>query len=181
MIRSGKSETRSLDDNFVPPGEDFLMPVSSPSSSQAAKAPRSESTAAIPSAVIGPKIIVKGELVGEEDLLIQGQVDGTINLKGNHLTIGKQGVVKANVVAQTITIEGTVEGDVVGGDRIEILASSNVQGNLVAERVTLEDGAKFKGSIDMDGDTKKTAMRSYEPQRSNVSSVEKAAASDGSK
>jgi len=104
----------------------------------------------LPTAIIGPKIRFKGELVGEEDLLIQGQVDGTIDLKNNTLTIGEQGVVKANVVANTVTIEGTIEGDVYGQERISILASSNVKGNIVADRVTLEDGAKFRGSIDMD-------------------------------
>jgi cytoskeletal protein CcmA (bactofilin family) len=107
-------------------------------------------SASSPSAVIGPKITFKGELTGEEDLMIQGRVEGTIDLKGNHLTIGKQGVVKANLMAKTITIEGTVEGDLIGQDRIEIKSSSNVKGNLIAARVTLEDGAKFRGSIDME-------------------------------
>jgi cytoskeletal protein CcmA (bactofilin family) len=77
-------------------------------------------------------------------------VEGSIDLKGNHLIIGQQGVVKANLMAKTITIEGTVEGDLIGQERIEIKASSNVKGNLIAARVTLEDGAKFRGSIDMD-------------------------------
>lgn len=104
---------------------------------------------ALPTAVIGPKIRFKGELAGEEDLLIQGQVEGTIDLKNNTLTVGKQGVVKANVIAKTVTIEGTVEGDLFGQERISILASSNVKGNIIADRVILEDGAKFRGSIDM--------------------------------
>ena len=101
-------------------------------------------------ATIGPKIRFKGELVGEEDLLIQGQIDGTIDLKNHHLIVGDKGVIKADVIAKTITIEGTVEGDVFGQERIAIKSSSNVRGNLVGDRVTLEDGAKFKGSIDMD-------------------------------
>jgi len=88
--------------------------------------------------------------VGEEDLLVQGQIDGTIDLRNNTLTVGEQGTVKANVLAKTITIEGSVEGDIYGKERIEIKSSSHVRGNLVADRVTLEDGAKFKGSIDMD-------------------------------
>ena len=103
-----------------------------------------------PGAVIGPKITFKGELSGEEDLLVQGTVEGTIDLKGYQLTIGEQGTVKANLMAKTIIIEGTVEGDLIGQERIEIKASSNVKGNLIADRVTLEDGAKFRGSIDMD-------------------------------
>lgn len=118
-------------------------------------------TAPTPTAVIGPKIRFKGELVGEEDLLIQGQIDGTIDLKGNNLTIGKQGVIKANVLAKTITVEGTVEGDIFGQERIAIRSSSNVKGNLVAERVTLEDGAKFRGSIDMDVEARKAEFQKF--------------------
>jgi cytoskeletal protein CcmA (bactofilin family) len=103
-----------------------------------------------PIAVIGPKIIFKGELSGEEDLLIQGRVEGKIDLKGHHLTIGSQGVIKANVSAKTITIEGAIEGDVVAAEHIAVKSGSRVNGNLKAERVTLEDGAKFRGAIDMD-------------------------------
>ncbi|MEO0442881.1 MAG: polymer-forming cytoskeletal protein [Pseudomonadota bacterium] len=105
---------------------------------------------ATPAAVIGPKIRFKGELVGEEDLLIQGTIEGTIDLKNNNLTIGEQGIIKANAKAKTIIIEGKVDGDLRGAERIVIKESSNVTGNLVAERVSLEDGAKFRGSIDMD-------------------------------
>lgn len=107
---------------------------------------------AAPTAVIGPKITFKGELSGEEDLLILGRVEGNIDLKGNHLTIGSQGVIKANVIARTITVEGSVEGDIVASEHIAIKSASQVKGNLKAERVTLEDGAKFRGSIDMDMD-----------------------------
>ncbi|MBX2858298.1 MAG: polymer-forming cytoskeletal protein [Cellvibrionaceae bacterium] len=114
-------------------------------------------------AVIGPKIRVKGELVGEEDILVQGQVDGLVDLKDHTLTIGEQGVVRANVLAKTITIEGTVEGDLFGQERISILSSSNVQGNLVADRVILEDGAKFRGSIDMDVDAHKEQFNKLTP------------------
>jgi len=89
-------------------------------------------------------------LVGEEDLLVQGHVEGTIDLKNHNLTIGEQGVIKANAKAKTIIIEGKVDGDLRGEERIVIKESSNVSGNIVAERVSLEDGAKFRGSIDMD-------------------------------
>lgn len=105
-----------------------------------------------PAAVIGPKIRFKGELVGEEDLLVEGQVEGTIELKGHQLTVGEQGVLQANVKAKTVTVEGKVKGDLYGEQRIEIRSSSQVQGNIKADRVVLEDGAKFRGSIDMDMD-----------------------------
>lgn len=123
--------------------------------------PRSKS----PTAVIGPKIKFKGELTGEEDLLIMGTVEGSVDLKGNHLTIGNEGVIKANISARAITVEGRVEGDIVATERIAIKSSSQVKGNLKAERVTLEDGAKFRGSIDMDVDTTKSS--SYPSYSSN--------------
>lgn len=105
---------------------------------------------ASPAAVIGPKITFKGELSGEEDLLVQGCVEGTVDLKGNHLIIGTNGVVKANVKARIVTVEGSIEGDVVASEHIAVKSGSRVNGNLKAERVTLEDGAKFRGAIDMD-------------------------------
>lgn len=158
-MRGFKSSDKSSSEKSI--GENmsstsFAQPSSAPTSNganghlstaQPAPATKPQTT---PSAIIGPKIRFKGELVGEEDLLIQGQVEGTIDLKNNTLTIGEQGIVKANVVAKTVTIQGTVEGDLFGQERISILASSNVKGNVVADRVTLEDGAKFRGSIDMD-------------------------------
>ncbi len=114
---------------------------------------------ASPKATIGPKIRFKGELVGEEDLLVHGTVEGTIDLKGHNLIVGEQGVLQANVSAKTVTIEGRVEGDVFGEERITIRSSSNVQGNIKAERVVLEDGAKFRGSIDMDVSTPAQASK----------------------
>lgn len=106
-----------------------------------------------PSAVIGSKITFKGELSGDEDLLIQGVVEGTVSLKGNQLTVGKLGKVKANLSAKNIIVDGNVEGDLMAEDHIAINASSIVKGNIIADRVTLEDGAKFRGSIDMNTDT----------------------------
>ncbi len=152
MRLSKSTPTKPTDDDFDIPSEP-VVPSYSNSSSMGMGKPASSISPSTPSAVIGPKITFKGELTGEEDLLIQGQVEGTIDLKGNHLTVGAKGIVKANLMAKTITIEGTVEGDLVGQDRVEIKSSSNVKGNIVAARVTLEDGAKFRGSIDMDSST----------------------------
>jgi len=118
-------------------------------------------------ATIGPSILIKGELSGEEDLIIQGRVEGTINLKQNHLTIGHDGKVSANVHAHTVIVEGTLKGDVYGEEKVIIKKSGNVNGNVTAPRVSLEDGAKFKGSMDMD--TAKRAEQSS--QRSDTASV----------
>lgn len=100
-------------------------------------------------ATIGPTICVRGDISGEEDLLIQGRVEGTINLK-QHLVIGRQGEINANIYARTITVEGTIKGDMYGEERVVIKNTGNVQGNVIAPRVSLEEGARFKGSIDMD-------------------------------
>jgi len=101
-------------------------------------------------ATIGPSISIRGDLTGEEDLVIDGRVDGTIDLQQNNLTVGEDGRVKANVRANTITVDGEVEGDLSGDEQVVIRRTGHVRGNMTAPRVTLEDGCRFKGSIDMD-------------------------------
>lgn len=98
--------------------------------------------------VLGPTLTFKGgELSFDEDLIIEGTVEGKIAHQGHHLTIGKGGRVKANIRARLITVYGTVEGDLHGDEGVEISASARVVGNVVGPRVTLEGGASFKGSI----------------------------------
>ena len=101
-------------------------------------------------AMIGSSIHIKGDVRGEESLVIQGQVDGTVPLKGNNLIIGQEGQVTATVHAHTITIEGTLKGDAFGEDRIILKRTANVRGNISAPQVSMEEGARFKGSMDMD-------------------------------
>ena len=100
--------------------------------------------------MIGSTIRIKGDLRGEESLVIQGHVEGTINLKQNKLIIGQEGKVAATMHAHTITIEGTVKGDVFGEERVILKKTGNVHGNISAPQVSMEEGAKFKGSMDMD-------------------------------
>jgi cytoskeletal protein CcmA (bactofilin family) len=99
--------------------------------------------------LIGSTIAIKGELMGEEDLLIEGQVEGKIELRQHNVTIGKQGRVRADVYGNVITIEGDVQGNLYGEDQLVLRQSSTVRGNIIAPRVILEDGSNFKGSIDM--------------------------------
>ena len=101
-------------------------------------------------AVIGPSIHIDGDVRGEEDLLIDGEVSGTVQLKNNSLTIGPQGKVRADVYANSIYVDGCLEGDLYGSERVHIRKSAQVRGNVTSPRVSLEDGAKFKGSIEMD-------------------------------
>ncbi len=101
-------------------------------------------------ATIGPSIQISGDVTGNEDLSIDGRVDGTVNLSDNALTVGKEGQVNATVSARAIFVDGKLEGDLKGDEQVVVHSSGNVRGNIVAPRVTLEDGCKFKGSIDTD-------------------------------
>jgi len=101
-------------------------------------------------AVVGPSIKIQGELTGEEDLLIQGRVEGRIELRKNNVTVGKNGSVQADIYGKIISVEGEVEGDLFGEEKIIVRKSGTVRGNMTAPRVNLEDGAKFKGAIDME-------------------------------
>jgi cytoskeletal protein CcmA (bactofilin family) len=111
-------------------------------------APRSGSSGG--HAVIGASIHIDGDVRGEEDLLIEGEVNGTVQLKNNSLTIGPQGKVRADVYAHSVYVDGYLEGDLYGSERVHIRKSAQVRGNVTSPRVSLEDGAKFKGSIEMD-------------------------------
>jgi cytoskeletal protein CcmA (bactofilin family) len=104
-------------------------------------------------ATIGPSISIKGEISGEQDLTIQGQVEGTIDLNQNNVTIVKNGCVKGDICGKIISIEGEVEGDLFGEEKIVVRGTGVVRGNMMAPRVILEDGAKFKGNIDMESES----------------------------
>jgi len=102
-------------------------------------------------ATIGPSIFIKGDLAGEEDLVIEGRVEGKVDLKQHNVTIGKNGRVKADVFGRVVTVEGEVDGNVFAAEQAVLRQSGAVRGNITSPRVTLEDGSRFKGSIDMDG------------------------------
>ncbi len=101
-------------------------------------------------AVIGPSIKIKGEVSGDEDLVIRGTVEGSIELAAHEVTVGESGKVKADIKGRTVIVNGEVIGDIAGGEKVIIAKTGHVRGNIVAPRMTLEDGAVFKGSIDMD-------------------------------
>lgn len=116
-------------------------------------APRPEAPASAPrrsgQAVIGPSIVIRGEVSGDEDLVIQGQVDGSVTLDLHSVTVGDSGRVKAGIKGRVITIEGNVEGDLTAQEQIVLRGTARVQGDLKAPRVVLEDGATFRGLVDM--------------------------------
>jgi cytoskeletal protein CcmA (bactofilin family) len=100
--------------------------------------------------ILGPTIQFKGELSADEDLIIQGRVDGTINHK-QRLTIGREGKVHANVEAQQVVVEGTIEGNVKAEKSVSVKESATVIGNITAPSVAILQGANFNGSVDMSG------------------------------
>ncbi len=112
-------------------------------------APAKTSTSAI-----GPSLSVKGDISGYEDLVIHGQLEGDVNLQKNNITVGQDGKVKATLDAVKITVEGQVTGDLSGSERVVIRNSGKVEGNITAPRVVLEDGCRFKGSVEMNFDEK---------------------------
>lgn len=101
-------------------------------------------------AVIGPGIHINGDISGDESLIIEGKVDGKVRLDSHQVEVGQSGRVNADITAKVIKVAGEVRGDISGTEKVIILRSGNVRGNIVAPRMTLEDGAIFKGSIDMD-------------------------------
>ena len=118
--------------------------------------------AAVPTgeqATIGKSLIVKGELTGSESLYIDGKVEGAINLPGNRVTVGRNGQVAANIVAREIVVLGKVRGNCQASDRVDIRSEGSLTGDVAAARISIEDGAFFKGGIDIrkPGDTKNGA------------------------
>lgn len=101
-------------------------------------------------AVIGSSIHINGDLRGEEDLRIEGNVSGTVELRNSVLTIGKEGKVKAGVFAKAIAVDGETKGDLYATDKVSVHVNARVQGNIIAPKVSIEEGAHFKGSIEMD-------------------------------
>jgi cytoskeletal protein CcmA (bactofilin family) len=127
-------------------------------------------------ATIGPSIFIKGDLSGEEDLVIEGRVEGKVDLKQNNVTVGKNGRVKADLFGRVVTIEGEVDGNVYAREQAILRQSGAIQGNITAPRVVLEDGSRFKGSIDMEppreAATATSSPRPAESLRENVRPVE---------
>jgi len=99
---------------------------------------------------IGQSVQIKGELTGNEDLTIEGKVDGKIVLRDHNLTIGANGRITAEIHAKTVLVVGEVIGNIVADDKVEIAATGSMKGDIISPRLVLADGAKFKGAVDME-------------------------------
>jgi cytoskeletal protein CcmA (bactofilin family) len=124
----------------------ITLDATSPRASAAAAAP------AVPTgeqATIGKSLIVKGEVSGSESLYIDGKVEGAINLPGNRVTVGRNGQVAANITAREVVVLGKVRGNIHASDRVDIRSEGSLTGDVAAARISIEDGAYFKGGIDI--------------------------------
>ena len=128
-------------------------------------------------AQIGKSLQLKGEITGSEDLLIDGEVEGVIELKENSLTVGPNGSVKADVSARSLTVMGHLRGNVRAGEKIEICKTGSLEGDLSTARIVIEDGAVFRGSIDIvkpgqaDADARRKAVPIVEKPKSAAAAV----------
>ena len=115
-----------------------------------APAPRNASVnSTAEQATIGKSLVIKGEVTGSESLYIDGRVEGSINLPGNRVTVGRNGIVSANILAREVVVLGKVKGNLTASDRVDIRNEGSLTGDVVAQRVSIEDGAFFKGGIDI--------------------------------
>jgi cytoskeletal protein CcmA (bactofilin family) len=108
-------------------------------------------------AQIGKSVVIKGELSGSEDLYVDGQVEGSISLKNNSLTVGPHGQVKASVEAKGLIVQGKLEGNIQASDRVDLRKTAVVTGDISTQRISIEEGAYLKGKIDIQGKAEKAA------------------------
>ncbi len=129
----------------------------------------SQASAAGEQATIGKSLVIKGEVTGSESLYIDGKIEGTINLSGNRVTVGRNGQVSANITAREIVVLGKVRGNMVASDRVDIRSEGSLTGDVAAQRISIEDGAFFKGGIDIrKPDAPAAAARQPEPAKVGV-------------
>src|SRR5438067_12865216 len=146
------------------PGSD-TKPMTTPSTSPAMPTPARPSLEPArrefqsEMAHIGKSVIIRGELSGSEDLYLDGEVEGNISLLEHNLIVGPNGRVRANVIAKDVVVHGKVDGNIQGHDRVELKKSAVLTGDISTQRIVIEDGAFFKGAIDIRKDSKPEPKR----------------------
>jgi cytoskeletal protein CcmA (bactofilin family) len=181
MWKRDRTVRNQPEDSFARPDETATAasPPAQPPASAASASPKSagstaagfhQSPAMRSSSVLGPTLRFKGDLVADEDLVVQGQVEGSI-LHTRSLTIGSQGRMQGDIKARRITVEGTVTGDLHAFENATLAAGAEVRGNVFANEVSVAEGARFSGRIDMDNaprvpqpSEKKPASKVQKPQ-----------------
>src|SRR5450432_2298949 len=136
------------------PSPEPVRPAITPTPTYEAPVARTTPTTGLPvtgaeQATIGKSLVVKGEVSGSESLYIDGKVEGAINLPGNRVTVGRNGQVSANITAREVVVLGKVRGNINASDRLDIRSEGSLTGDVIAQRISIEDGAFFKGGIDI--------------------------------
>jgi cytoskeletal protein CcmA (bactofilin family) len=130
--------------SWLPPEKPIeVVPVAEPTKSPVA------STAELSRSQLGRSMVLKGDLSGNEDLVISGKFDGSINMQGHCVTIGLEGRVKADIQAARVIVHGFVDGNITVRERVEIFKTGHVAGDLIAPGISIEDGAFYKGKIEI--------------------------------
>lgn len=103
--------------------------------------------------LIGKSFVIRGQVSCDGDLYIDGQVEGSVDPRGNRLTIGPEGRLKANVIARAVVVKGKLEGNIQATERVDLKQSAIVVGDIVTQSISIESGAHIKGSIEVHGDS----------------------------
>jgi cytoskeletal protein CcmA (bactofilin family) len=151
----------------MPPAQ--WQPPAKPATNPSQEARSMETPRPVPSASgemahIGKSVFVKGELSGSEDLYVDGEVEGTIELRGHSLTVGPHGRVRAHVHARNVVVHGKINGNIQASERVELRASANVTGDIITQRIAVEDGAFFKGGIEVQRESKSESKPETKPE-----------------
>ena len=144
--------TRKEEEYLTPAPDQAAPKPMQPTTSQPARPAEplgSEAPRTMDVATIGKSVVVKGELSGSEDLYLDGEVEGSISLRGQSLTVGPNGRVRANVEARNVIVHGQVDGNLCASDRVDLRKSASLTGDISTARISIEDGAYFKGTIDI--------------------------------
>jgi len=143
------------EDEYIPPPEPSPIGSSSMPATPAPPRPAEPSRSSEPLrsggevATIGKSVVVKGELSGSEDLIVDGEVEGSISLRGQTLTVGPNGRVRANIEARNVVLHGRVNGNIHATERVELRKTASLTGDISTARIAIDDGAFFKGGIDI--------------------------------
>src|SRR5881409_2092798 len=128
--------------------------------SQKAQFSSTPNYAPVEQATIGRSLVIKGEVTGSESLYIDGKIEGTINLTDNRVTNGRNGVVHANITAREVVIMGKVQGNLQCSDRVDIRSEGSLTGDVITQRISVEDGAVLKGGVEV----RSSEQKSQKPQ-----------------
>ncbi|HTJ30770.1 MAG TPA: polymer-forming cytoskeletal protein [Acidobacteriaceae bacterium] len=131
------------------PTPEPVRPTATPTPAYEPPARSSAAASTGDQATLGKGLVIKGEISGSESLFIDGKVEGTINLPGNRVTVGRNGQVAANITSREVVVLGKVRGNINAQDRVDIRSEGALTGDVAAARISIEDGAFFKGGIDI--------------------------------